>query len=309
MQHNTPFLTRIAALCLVSFSSTFSPVIAFDNVDPADTAYYYNEHGKLLWRDGYSPKTINYVIKTKKRTNEIFQELSAVAADSIQVSKEYAPATVVNISPRTARRVARLIRKGQVNDPLVVANVVSFHERSMLRRMYDNIQIYCKDYRQSGFREMGGVLLPDGTLTCVTGDITDPRTFVGASLSVKQKGLVYYHSHPYGSIEKSSDASYASMGRPDGNKVVFSRTVQTQTVSYIQGPSKQDQDVIGMGTGYVFGMSEEVAMIYIYDKEGVKATLPMSFVKKFKKPATREARKVETYTASLYSAIPLPRFF
>jgi hypothetical protein len=308
MQHNKPFLTRIATLCLVSFSSTFSPAIAFDNVDPADTAYYYNEHGTLLWRDGTSTKTINYVIRTKKQPNEVFQEL-APTGDSVKVSSDYAPAQVLNISRRTARRVERLIRKGQINDPLVIANVVSFHERSMLRRMYDNILIYCKDYSQSGFREMGGVLLPDGTLTCVTGDITDPRTFVGASLYVKQKGLVYYHSHPYGKIENTSHASYASTSRMNGNKVNFSEPVQTQTLSYIQGPSKQDQDVIGMGTGYVFGMSEDVAMIYIYDKDGVKATLPMSFVKKFKKPAMREARKVETYTASLSASIPLPRFF
>ena len=309
MHNNKPILIRVATLCLVSFSSTFSPVIAFDNVDPADTAYYYNERGKLLWRDAKAGKTINYLIKTKKQSSEIFQELQATTDNVVEVSREYAPAQVKNIPKRTVRRVERLIRKGHINDPLVLEHIIPILDRMMLRRMYDNIQSYCKNNREDGFREMGGVLLPDGTLTCITGDITDPRTFAGASLYVKQKGLVYYHSHPYGSIEKKNDASFASLSVSGTSKVYFSQTIQTESVSYIQGPSRQDQDVVDLATGYVFGMSDGAAMIYIYDKDGVKATLPLSFVKKYKKPTEREVGKVETYTASLSRTIQLSRFF
>jgi hypothetical protein len=308
MKKEISFLTHVAALCFLLLIATLSPVMAFHHDDPADTAYYYNEHGRLLWRDGQAGSTINYIIKTKKQTSDLFQELAS-GDSTVAVSPYYAPATVLSISRRTARKVQRLIRKGHVDDPLVTSNIIPLLDKQILRRMYDNIQSLCKTTNDDGFREKGGVLLPDGTLTCIIGDISDPRTLAGAALFLKQQGLVYYHSHPDGSIEKRSTASYASMEQPNFNRVYFSGTQQTSWISYIQGPSKQDQEAVGQGTGYVFGMSAGSAMIYIYDREGVKATLPMWFVKKVKKPAGRQLKKVETYTAGLLPAAPLSRSF
>lgn len=300
MNQKKSYLTSVAILCFTSFSCSIYAPLALGNVNPLDTAFYYNEHGKLLYRDGSVTRTINYVIKTKKQPGEIFQEIPA-GDSTVKVSDSYAPAAVQNISRRTARRVERLIRKGCVNDTLVINNVIPVLDQKTLRRMYDNIQSLCKNNATSGFTERGGVLLPDGTLTCITGDISDPRNLTGAALLLKQKGLVYYHSHPDGSVEKSNSASFVSL-HASTDKVYFDNTQQTEWVSYIQGPSKQDQDAVGNSVGYVFGMSAGSATIYIYDCEGVKATLPMWFVKKLKTPAAHETHKVDTYLAGIIPA-------
>jgi hypothetical protein len=60
--------------------------------------------------------------------------------------------------------------------------------------------------------------------------------------------------------------------------------------------------------GYVFGMKTG-GLIYIYDKEGVKATLPVAFVKRMQKTRGRHIRKVDTYFAGMVPALPLPYLF
>ena len=297
------FLTTIAVLFFVYFIS-FNYAMA-DEL-PADTAFYYNEHGTLLWQNPNAAKRESFVIRTRKSFDDIFDDLPQ--HDTTGVSGSYSPATVVHISRRTSKKVERLIRRGQVDDPLVKENILPVVDRAILCKMYDNIQARCSGSNDDGnYKEHGGVLLPDGTITCISGDISDPRTFAGAALLIKEKALVVYHSHPGGSIEKHSSGSYASFEEPNPNKVFFSKSSQTEFIWYVQGPSKQDQEAIGKGTGYVFGMSSNSGLIYIYDSEGVKATLPISFVKKkIRKPESREVRKIDTYTASVFSKMRLP---
>src|SRR5581483_9339709 len=98
MNQKKSYLTSVAILCLTSFSSIYAP-LALGNVNPLDTAFYYNEQGKLLYRDGNVVKTINYVIKTKKQPGEIFQEIPA-GDSTVKVSDSYAPAAVQAISRR-----------------------------------------------------------------------------------------------------------------------------------------------------------------------------------------------------------------
>jgi hypothetical protein len=165
-------------------------------------------------------------------------------------------------------------------------------DKAILRKMYDNIQARCSNSDDDrNYKEHGGVLLPDGTITCITGDISDPRTFAGAALLIKEKALVVYHSHPGGYVQRSG-GSYASYEEPNPNKVFFSKNMQSEFIWYIQGPSRQDQEAIGKGTGYVFGMSRNSGLIYIYDREGVKATLPVSFVKKMVKKGPSPLRSL-----------------
>lgn len=270
-----------------------------------DTAYYYNERGKILWCDVQAANPASYIIKTKKSKDQIFHD---VPLDDItlRVSADYDPAAVDGISRATARKVARRLRQGAINDPLVTANIIPVLDKRIIQRMYDNIRLKCMTTDAHRYKEHGGVVFPDGTVTCITGDKSDPRWFAGAALLIKEKALVYYHSHPDGDVEQHHNGNAVDTYNP--NRVSFSKSTQTQLISYVQGPSRQDQEAVGEGMGYVFGMKTG-GLIYIYDKEGVKATLPIAFVKRMRKAPSKRIKKVDTYFAGMIPALPLPYVF
>jgi hypothetical protein len=287
-------------LILLSFPILHPEIVLAQIINRYDTAYYYNERGKLLYRDVHAAHKGSYVIKTKQSVNQIFHDVPFYDSTA-QVSADYDPATVKGITPGTARQVARRLRHGRIDDQLVVENIIPVLDKRIIRRMYDNIRLKCTTTDAHRYKEHGGVVFPDGTVTCTTGDVSDPRWFAGAALLIKEKALVYYHSHPDGELEQYQNRDAMHVNNP--NSLSFSKTSYTQLISYVQGPSRQDQDAVGDGMGYVFGMKAG-GRIYIYDKEGVKATLPMRFVKKMRKASGPQIKKVDTYFAGMLSALP-----
>jgi hypothetical protein len=271
-----------------------------------DTAYYLNENGKLLYRDVHAAAPGNYVVRTKKSANEIFHDIP-VNDSTVQLSDAYNAATVQAISRRTARKVQRLLRHGAISDPLVVENIVPVLDNRIMRRMYDNIVSRCTSNDAHKYKEHGGVVFPDGTVTCISGELSDPRWLQGAALMIKEKALVYYHSHPDGDVvqQQRGDRLHA----PNPNRVEFSQTTQVQLISYVQGPSRQDQEAVGEGIGYVFGMKAGGGLIYVYDKDGVKATLPISFVKKMRRSSDKKAQQIDTYFAGIVPPLPVSYSF
>ena len=290
------YCIKLSFFILLSFSILHPDNIFAGNVWN-DTAYYFNERGQLLWCDVYAAQSISYVIRTKKTNSEIFQDIPHGDV-TVQLSADYDTALVSNISRPTARRVAWLIRHGKINDPLVQENIVPILDKRIMCRMYDNIISQCTSNDTHEYKEHGGVVFPDGTVTCISGDLSDPQGLQGATLYIKQKAMVYYHSHPDACIEQRTTSNWAAH---NPNRVQFSQTSEVKTVSYVQGPSRQDQESVGEGTGYVFGIKAEGGLIYIYDKAGVKATLPVGFVKKMNKPSGKRTKKktIDTYFAGL----------
>lgn len=283
-------------LVLLSFS-ILHPATIFAGIAWNDTAFYYNEQGQLLWCDVHAAQPASYVIRTRRTNSEIFQDIPQ-GDETVQLTTDYDTAVVSNISGATARRVARLIRHGRINDPLVLENIVPVLDKRIIQRMYDNIMTQCTTDGH-GVKEHGGVVFPDGTVTCITGDLSNPQQLQGASLYIKQKALVYYHSHPDACIEQRTTGNWEDTHNP--NRVQFSQASEVKTISYVQGPSRQDQQSVGEGTGYVFGIKGSGGLIYIYDKAGVKATLPVAFVKRMNKPFNKQLKKktVDTYLAGL----------
>jgi hypothetical protein len=292
---------------LLSFSM-LHPSTIFAGIAWHDTAYYFNERGQLLWCDVHAAQPASYVIKTMKTSNEVFQDIPQ-GDTTAQVSAGYSTALVSNISKSTARRVAWLIRHGEINDPLVQENIVPILDKRIMHRMYDNIISRCTSNDAHEYKEHGGVVFPDGTVTCITGDLSNPQWLEGATLYIKQKALVYYHSHPDACIEQRTTNNWADAHNP--NRVQFSQASEVKTISYVQGPSRQDQESVGEGTGYVFGIKASGGLIYIYDKEGVKATLPVAFVKKMNKRSGKKITKktIDTYFAGLSPVVQLPHLF
>ncbi|OQP63044.1 hypothetical protein [Niastella populi] len=264
-----------------------------------DTACYYNERGKLLWRNVHAMETASYVIRTKKTYQQIFQD---IPADDSTVAKSaaYNTAEVNNIQRATARKVKRLIKRGLVCHPLVVDNLVPVLDKRTIYRMYDNIASRCVSAGARN-KEHGGVVFPDGTVTCISGDLSDPRWLQGATLMLKEKAMVYYHSHPGTMVEKHIHTDRANLY--NSNTVRFIQASQVQQISYVQGPSRQDQQSVGEGTGYVFGMKDGCKMIFIYDKNGVNATLPISFVKKMGKSSNQPIKRADSWLAVMMPAM------
>jgi hypothetical protein len=286
--------------------SILHPAFVFANIIQEDTAYYFNERGQLLWCNVHAAQSASYVIKTKKTYNQIFQDIEQDDS-TVQISTDYNTAMVANIERSVARRVAWLIRQGKIDDPLVLENIVPVLDKRIIRRMYDNIISRCTANDAHLYKEHGGVVLPDGTVTCISGDMSNPRWLQGATLLIKQKALVYYHSHPDGSVEQNKTSDWENAHNP--NRVSFSQVSEIRTISYVQGPSRQDQESVGEGTGYVFGIKAGGGLIYIYDKEGVKATLPISFVKRKNRAPGRHVKKMDTYFAGLLPVVQLPHMF
>jgi hypothetical protein len=287
---------KLSFFILLSFS-ILHPDNIFAGIAWNDTAYYFNERGQLLWCDVYAAQPISYVIRTKKTNSEIFQDIPHDDV-TVQLSAYYDTALVSNISRPTARRVARLIRHGKIADPQVQENIVPILDKRIMCRMYDNIISQCTSNDADEYQEHGGVVFPDGTVTCISGDLSDPQWLQGATLYIKQKAMVYYHSHPDACIEQRTTNNWAAH---NPNRVQFSQASEVRTISYVQGPSRQDQESVGEGTGYVFGIKADGGLIYIYDKAGVKATLPVAFVKKMKKLSGKQIKKktIDTYFAGL----------
>lgn len=280
-------------------------ILYSDNVFAAtgfdDTAYYYNERGKLLWRNANAMKTATYVIKTKKTYDQIFQDIPA-GDSTVTLSSAYNTAKVDNIQRATARKVQRLIKRGQVDHPLVVDNLIPVLDKRTIYRMYDNIVSRCAS-ADARNKEHGGVVFPDGTVTCISGDLSDPRWLHGATLMLKEKAMVYYHSHPGTIVEQHIHSDGANTY--NSNRIQFIQASQVQQISYVQGPSRQDQESVGEGTGYVFGMKDGCELIYIYDKNGVKATLPISFVKKMGRSSNQPIKQADSWLAVMMPAMHL----
>ncbi|HEX6430161.1 MAG TPA: hypothetical protein VF008_20845 [Niastella sp.] len=286
-------------LILLSFP-ILHPEIVLAHINRHDTAYYYNERGKLLYRDVHAANGASYVIKTKQSFNQIFHDVP-LDDSTAQVSADYNPATVIGITRSTARQVARRLRYGHIDDQLVVENIIPILDKRIIQRMYENIRLKCTTTDAHRYKEHGGVVFPDGTVTCTTGDLSDPRLFAGAALLIKEKALVYYHSHPDGEMAQPQNRDAINVHNP--NRLSFSQTTYTQLINFVQGPSRQDQDAVGDGMGYVFGMKTG-GLIYMYDKEGVKATLPVAFAKKMRKASGHSIKKVNTYFAGVFLALP-----
>jgi hypothetical protein len=221
--------------------------------------YYFNEEGEEIFCDTKATSPGNYVIRTCKTPREMFPEW--YGRDITKSSGNYQPAQVNAISVSEATEVARLIRNGKINDPLVRKNIIPILDKKSIAKMLSTIKDSCaRTMTKRDFREYGGMINKDTTFTFLRGEPTDPRDADNKGLLVGVGRRGNFHSHPGGEINEPIN----------GN--------QTKVSSFVQGPSYIDQRLIEDKTGYVFGMHEQSQLIYIYDRRGVQATLPFTYL-------------------------------
>jgi hypothetical protein len=293
MKKGITFFIPCSGLLFLTLAQSFTnPVTA--TTGPSDTAYYFNERGQLLWQQPSAMYPGCYVIKTRKKFQELYSDFLQSDSVTTQGTQAYKPAEVQSISRRLSKRVEKLIRAGNISDPLVLNNVFEILDKQSLHRMRIHIKGSCGDNNDSSdHTEYGGLMKQDGSITFFAGNASDPMKFEGSALYIRGSGTVEYHSHPAGYVE-ASDQGSPEMITVTGSKT---RTSERKYIAYIQGPSSVDQEAVGNRTGYVFGMSSK--LIYVYDNEGVKATLPIAFAEKICRKKTNQKKIAQTSLASM----------
>ncbi|OQP63043.1 hypothetical protein [Niastella populi] len=258
MKRGISFALQAAGMGLACLATTLKqPVHASGALTAAcDTAYYYNEQGVELYCAPEGSGT--FVIRTCKKKEEIYYDWDkvskAIKKDTFDVIE------VKSISFEEAKKVEALICNGYVEDSLVKNNVVRILDRNLIRKIFAKIPDSGTNTDSlNDFREYGGTIFKDKPFSFHVGGIGNPCDS-GVAVEFREEGIAYYHSHPSG--ERKVGDCY-----------------------YIQGPSLKDQEALMKGKkqnkkkkvdakGYVFGMNKRSHLIYIFDKDGIKATLP-----------------------------------
>jgi hypothetical protein len=263
MKRGIPIVLRAAGVLLACLATSLNhPVYALGTVAPVyDTAYYYNEQGEVLFCD---PNGLgSFVIRTCKKKKEIYYDYYNIGSNK----SGFKPIKVCRIGIKKAKRIEMLVIKGMVTDGVVKRNLVEILDKGSIRKMKSRIGDSGGNIdKDKDFCEYGGVVNEDSSLLLIIGNSADPCK-EGVGLDVPKAGISDYHSHPSG--ENNKEGCY-----------------------FIQGPSKVDQDALEEKKeekvklkrkekekiGYVFGMSRRSHLIYIYDKRGLRATLPFCFL-------------------------------
>ena len=111
----------------------------------------------------------------------------------------------------------------------------------------------------SNNREYGGFIENGKIIVVNPGIITNPKSDIFPSILLP-KGVPTFHSHPSGTLVESNSADVLG-------------STQT-TYSYVQTPSQIDINTAETYTHYVFGRGS--GEVYIYNSEGLQATIPMN---------------------------------
>jgi len=218
--------------------------------DPGD---YFNEKGDYLGSDGKNDGKF-YVIKTTQTTNEMYGEGSTPQKGNTNpITKEAATETETKI------------KEGKFEGDHM-KNVVEVPSKNTLEA-FDK---YVKDDGTRGTspnnnREYSATINKKGALSeKVTGPVNDPSNPKGTPAKIEAMvtpGSVRIHTHPSGT-----------------------KKVGENTYGWANPPSKQDiknLTNIKSNKGYVWSLYND--KLYVFDKKGTTATIPISSILNHKK--------------------------
>jgi RHS repeat-associated protein len=215
-------------------------------IDPTGMdSIYLNSAGQELWCHGNDPTTqVNFVVKTTQTTDEMYGTGSKSQKGNTKP-----------ITTETAETTEKAISLGNIEGDHM-KNVVKLQDTKILKAMLNSIKgDNTGGTSNENNREYGGRFGQKGIYGKVQSQVG--VLSLEKSTLLKLEGTVDYHSHPSGNRKLTS-----------GGK--------NYTASWQQPPSKQDISVAN-GYNYVVGMGSGV--IYIYNRYGVVATIPISTFK------------------------------
>lgn len=264
MKRGISFALQAAGMLLLCLAATVNHVVIAVEVDkPTDTINYYSERGRRIARNLHAPRAGNFVIRTCKTKDELFEDWYKRNPDE-KSDTSYQPAPVCNISRKRARTVKRLIKMGAFMDTVVTNYIVPILPRKIIKTMYGGIGDSGKGIKwPDDYREYGSLIKVDSSFKIKIGDSVRPGSKKKPGLDISGRGIGEFHSHPSG----------------EENKGVHAFIQGTSLTDVTSLTALQRENKIQM-TGYVFGMNTKSHMIYIYDSAGIKATLPFRFMEK-----------------------------
>jgi hypothetical protein len=220
----------------------------------ADIAYpgdFINEQGDYLGNDGKDDGKL-YVIKTSKMKFESFGDVKTAG-----------------ISDSLARAMEKFIRRNSGDStafarvPVIYTYVQEIETSKDIRQKM--LAIVSKDDGNGDTvacnnREYGGTVDNQSRVNeSLPGSICDPSTGTGAGISIRTGMYTRYEFHSH----------------PSGAKKIATDNHKELTWCYHQAASETDIERVGNLLGYVFGKRDN--MVYIYNKQGILATLPIKY--------------------------------
>ena len=218
---------------------------------------FIDEYGKYLGNDGINDSKV-YVIKTTKNNFD-----SGVSS--------------AGISKQDAKMTIDFIRKNSGNTESFQADNIAYNNSveivGDLKNRQAMINIVNQDNGKGGTaesnnREYGGIIRNGLVMESPKGTVSNPKTSINAEINHPdvRTGDVVFHSHPSGSIVERAGTN----------------TIGGTTTTYLWHQAPSITDINGaIGNEYVF--SRRDGNVYIYNRNGVVATIPQKRFVNFKK--------------------------
>lgn len=248
---------------LVEKNYSYSPYIwckstPINRIDPNGAAdFWYN--GKVIGNDGINDSRV-YVIKTTEKSFGSIDDNSLV--EGAGLSKHEVKTTVAFIKDNSGNSKVFLQNSIAYDNSIEIEGAANNRQEMVAIVMKDNGSGGTTDANN---REYGGYIKGGKVIPESPGDVSKLGTGVRAEISLEQ-GCSSFHSHPSGTL----------IINPNSNSIIGSSATiggLHTTYSFIQSPSPKDISLAGDYTHYVFGRGDN--NVYIYNKNGVQAVIPM----------------------------------
>lgn len=215
---------------------------------------FYDDKGRYLGSDGKDDHKV-YILKTSEKS---FGERASLVPGA-GLNKSDAEATKTFIKTNNGNTEAF------TNNPIAYNNTVEIvSSQSVRKSMVNHVS---KDNGKGGLkdannREYGGEIRPDG-INFLQGDVFSPKANSYAFIELNTTDYSTFHGHPSGCVIESSNPF---------NPGTINMSSTTTTYSFTQSPSPIDIQNAGANTHYVMGRANGTT--YIYNTDGVQATIP-----------------------------------
>jgi RHS repeat-associated protein len=220
-----------------------------DGMAPGD---FLDENGNYLGDDGIKNDGKVYVVKTTEKNFDS-------GAPSAGISKDQQKETISFIRNNSGNAEAFK------NNSIAYDNSVEIEGNATTRQSMVDVANNDKGNEPSNLHEYGAAISKNGTVgPTEIGPTIDPVNQKYAEVSITTDGDTksIMHTHPSYSKEE---------GRAPAGTIKMSGSITT--TQYAQAPSDRDIANAGSRTNYVFGMRTKT--VYIYNTNGVQATIPL----------------------------------